>query len=189
MNFFHTKIVLITLVLLSLIRFDIASRDNLKKSEFESLINNYNKNVIYPQALPFRGQVFRIDEGRREFSPDCREFHALLSQTVEGRMYIEEYRRNVRIAKPLAFMGAAITIGDLAWYIKDPDAPSENPLFFWGSLVLGQILNLGAGYFSSQGQIALYAAVREYNVNVLPYELSKNHYKSSTVELKLRYRF
>jgi len=189
MSLLHDKSVLITIVLLLLIRFDTVSQDELKKTEFKSQLNNYNKNVIYPQALPFRGLVFRIDEGGREFSPDCREFHVILSQTVEGKRLIEEYRRQMRIVKPLAFMGAAITIGDLIWYIKDPDAPTDNPLFFWGSLLLGQIINLGAGYFSSQGQIALYAAIREYNVNLLPYELGNKIDKTGTVELKLQYRF
>jgi len=159
------------------------------KPDIRDLIQEYNKKVIYTDVKTFRGLVFRIDEGDREYLPDNREFHRLLSTTPQGEKLIGEYNKYTRIAKPLALAGAAITVADIAWYVRDRNAPRDQPLLFWGSLALGQVLNIGAGYFSGRGQNALHNAVREYNLNLVPVHYQMNNDNLSSLQLRFECNF
>ncbi|HDR03829.1 MAG TPA: hypothetical protein ENN84_01110 [Candidatus Marinimicrobia bacterium] len=63
--------------------------------------------------MPFKGLVFTIDGGRQSYFPNNPEFHALLSKTPSGKALIDNYKRQRRIAKPLALLGAAMPVADL----------------------------------------------------------------------------
>ena len=153
------------------------------------LIQEYNRKVIYTDVKPIRGIVFRIDEGDREYLPGNREFHRLLSTTPLGEEHIANYNKFTRIAKPLALAGTAITVADIAWYVRDRNAPRDQPLLFWGSLALGQVLNFSAGYFSARGQNALHNAVREYNLNIVPVNYQMNNNNFSSLQLRIECKF
>lgn len=157
----------------------------------EMLLKRYNQKVLYPQYRLFGGMVFHQNEGNKVYKPNSKELHEILSQTPNGKRYIEKYSKNRRIAIPIALLSSTITLADLVWYVKDPNAPKEQPMLFWGNLVAGIVTSAVAGYFNTQSQNAIFLAVREYNQQQL---LVKDSYSQNNVRpvscfLGLSFRF
>ena len=156
----------------------------------EMLLKRYNQKVLYPQYRIFGGMVFHQNEGNKVYKPNSKELHEMLSQTPNGKRYIEQFNKNRRIALPISILSSILILADLVWYVKDPNAPNEQPVLFWGTFVAGIVTNAVAGYFNIQGQNAIFLAVREYNQNQL---FGKNSFGQNKVRpdgyfLGLRFR-
>jgi|GEM_PF-4835911 len=163
----YTKL-FIFIILFYSIPVTLLAENTADSGSVKTTITLYNKHMIYPQARPFRGLVLRIDDGNREFALNSPELHRLLSDNPAGEKYIQAYAKNMKIAKPLALISTALTLGDIIWFVRNPDVPSDQSALFWGTLAGGQILNVSAGYFASKAQIELFSAIRIYNLHEVP---------------------
>ena len=128
----------------------------------ESVVKQYQHTTLYPQSRLFGGLVFCQDEGNIVYRYNSRELHELLSQTPAGKIYIEEFTQKRRIAAPFSILSSTLLLTDVVWYMRDPYSVREQPVLFWGNLVVSIALSVVAKHFDIQGGNSFLLAVEEY---------------------------
>lgn len=128
-----------------------------------SVVKASQQTTLYPQSRLFGGLVFCQDEGNIVYRYNSRELHELLSQTPKGKIYIEEFTQKRRIAAPFSILSSTLLLTDVVWYMRDPDSVKEQPVLFWGNLVVSIALSVVAKHFDIRSGNSFLLAVQEYN--------------------------